>query len=293
MRRIILVCTFLMSVVISSAEPQKELLWPDGAPEAKGDDPEKDKPAITIYSPSKDVLNGSAVIICPGGGYAGLAMQHEGHDIAKWLNTMGVTGIVLEYRMSRGGYSHPIPLLDVQRAIRTIRLRSKELQLDPKRIGVMGFSAGGHLASTAGTHFDEGDPNAQDPIDSVGCRPDFMILCYPVIAFDEPYTHKGSQYNLIGRNASKDLIVSLSNEKQVTKNTPPTFLFHTDEDRGVPPQNSIAFYLALKKAKVPAELHIYKKGGHGRGLAQNIAGTKEWPNACRNWLQGQGFLGER
>lgn len=120
-----------------------------------------------------------------------------------------------------------------------------------------------------------------------------MILCYPVIAFDEPYTHKGSQYNLIGRNASKDLIVSLSNEKQVTKNTPPTFLFHTDEDRGVPPQNSIAFYLALKKAKVPAELHIYKKGGHGRGLAQNIAGTKEWPNACRNWLQGQGFLGER
>ena len=149
MRQIILVCTFLMSVGISSAEPQKELLWPDGAPEAKGDDPEKDKPAITIYSPSKDVLNGSAVIIFPGGGYAGLAMQHEGHDIAKWLNTMGVTGIVLEYRMSRGGYSHPIPLLDVQRAIRTIRLRSKELQLDPKRIGVMGFSAGGHLASTA------------------------------------------------------------------------------------------------------------------------------------------------
>lgn len=287
---IVLGFILLISRPAIAAERQRELLWPEGAPGAKGDDPAKDQPAITIYSPSKDAMNGTTVIICPGGGYGGLAMGHEGYDIAQWLNTIGITGVVLEYRMSRGGYSHPIPLQDAQRALRTVRFRAKELTLDPTRIGILGFSAGGHLASTAGTHFDAGNPNAEDAIERVSCRPDFMILCYPVIAFGEPHTHKGSQRNLIGSTPPDELIYSLSNEKQVTKDTPPTFLFHTDEDPAVPPENSVAFYLALRKEKVPAELHIYRKGRHGLGLAQSITGTADWPNACNQWLQGQGLL---
>jgi acetyl esterase/lipase len=286
----ILGCILLISCVVIAEESTRELLWKEGAPGAKGNDSAKDKPAITIYSPATDIMNGTAVIICPGGGYGGLAMGHEGHEIAKWLNSMGVTGVILEYRMSRGGYLHPIPLQDAQRAIRTVRSRAKALKLDPTRIGIMGFSAGGHLASTTGTHFDAGNPNAEDPIDQVSCRPDFMILCYPVIAFGEPYTHEGSQRNLIGLNPSDELISSLSNEKQVTKDTPPALLFHTDEDEGVPAENSVAFYLALRKANVPAELHIYRKGRHGLGLAQNVPGTADWPNACKQWLQGQELL---
>lgn len=283
-------CILLATCPAISGEPQRELLWPDRAPSAKGDDSAKDKPAITIYSPSKDTINGTAVIICPGGGYGNLAMDHERHDIAIWLNSLGVTGIVLEYRMSRGGYTHPIPLQDAQRAIRTVRSRAKELHLNPSRIGIMGFSAGGHLAATAGTHFDKGNQEATDPLDKVSCRPDFMILCYPVIAFGEPYAHKGSQRNLIGNNPPDELVSSLSNEKQVTKDTPPTFLFHTDEDRDVLPENSVTFYLALHKAGVPAELHIYRKGAHGLGLASDIQRTVDWSTACERWLRGQGLL---
>jgi acetyl esterase/lipase len=278
----------LLCCSVHGAEPQRELLWADGAPEAKGNDPAKDMPAITIYVPEK--ANGTAVVICPGGGYGNLAMGHEGKDIAEWLNGMGITGIVLEYRMGRGGYRHPVPLMDAQRAIRAVRHRAEKLNLDPSRIGILGFSAGGHLASTAGTHFDKGDPNAEDPIDRVSCRPDFMILCYPVIAFGESYTHLGSQINLIGRDAPEELVKRLSNEKQVTKETPPTFLFHTDEDTTVPAENSLMFYAALRKAGVPAELHIYRKGSHGLGLASQVEGTSEWPEACRQWLSVQGFL---
>ena len=267
---------------------EREALWPDGAPEAQGSDPEKDVPAITIYKPEEG--NGAAVIICPGGGYGRLAMGHEGREIAEWLNGMGVTGIVLEYRMSKGGYRHPVPLMDAQRAIRTIRSRADALQLDPARIGIMGFSAGGHLASTAGTHFDPGNPDAEDPVDRFSSRPDFMILCYAVIAFGEPYTHKGSQRNLIGEDPPEELIRHLSNEKQVTGDTPPAFLFHTDEDTAVPPENSVMFYLALRKAGVPAELQIYRKGRHGIGLARDIEGTSAWPEACRKWLEGMGFF---
>lgn len=285
-----LTATIFIASFASAAEPQRELLWPEGAPGAKGNNPTNDQPAITIYLPAKETAIGTAVVICPGGGYRKLAMGHEGHDIAKWLNGMGITGVVLEYRMNRGGYQHPIPLLDAQRALRTIRFRATELNIDPARIGILGFSAGGHLASTAGTHFDNGNPNADDPIDRVSCRPDFMILCYPVIAFGEPYTHKGSQRNLIGENPPAELVIGLSNEKQVTTNTPPTFLFHTDEDPTVPPENSLVFYEALHKAGVPAELHIYQKGRHGRGLAQDIPGTSDWPNACKRWMQGLGLL---
>ena len=289
----LLAWTLLLSNTLTSAAPQREPLWPEGAPHQKGNDPRKDIPVISIYQPDSEKHNGTAVVICPGGGYGGLATGHEGVDIGNWFKSLGVTGVVLEYRMSRGGYRHPVPLLDAQRAIRTVRHRASDLQIDPSRIGILGFSAGGHLASTAGTHFDSGDEQAKDPIDRHSSRPDFMVLCYPVIAFDEPFTHWGSQRNLLGKDAPKDLVKHLSNEKQVTKDTPPTFLFHTDEDTGVPPENSVAFYMALRKAKVPAELHIYSKGRHGLGLAKNVPGTAGWSKACEAWMRNMGWLAKR
>lgn len=230
-------------------------------------------------------------MVCPGGGYGFLAVGHEGKDIAEWFNGMGVAAMILEYRHRNRGYGHPAPLQDAQRAIRTVRARADELKIDPQKIGIMGFSAGGHLASTAGTHFDKGNPDAKDPVERVSCRPDFMILCYPVIALGEAFTHRGSQHNLIGKDADPELVRSLSNEKQVTAETPPTFLFHTDEDRGVPAENSVFFYLALRRAKVPAELHVFRPGGHGLGLAPKTPGTSIWPKCCEAWLRGQGLLG--
>lgn len=274
------------------AEPKTELLWPKGTPNANGTE-EKDKPKLIIYLPDEKRANGAAVVICPGGGYGGLAMDHEGHQIARWFNSFGVAGFICDYRHRGKGYGHPAPLHDVQRAIRTVRSRAKEYKIDPKRIGVMGFSAGGHLASTAATHFDLGRFGAVDRIDAASCRPDFAILCYPVIAFDEPYTHRGSQRNLLGDDADAKLVKSLSNEKQVTSQTPPTFLWHTTEDKAVPPENSVMFYLALKRAGVPAELHIYEKGRHGLGLAKSTPGTSSWPLVCQEWMRGRGLFSEQ
>jgi acetyl esterase/lipase len=276
---------------LAAAEPKTELLWPAGAPGAKSDTP-ADKPTLTIRLPEPAKATGTAVVVCPGGGYGGLAVDHEGRQIGDWFNSLGVAAFIVEYRHRSRGYGHPAPLQDAQRAIRTVRARADEFKIDPQRIGIMGFSAGGHLASTAGTHFDQGNPEAKDPVERVGCRPDFLILCYAVIAFDEPFTHRGSQRNLLGENADPELVRSLSNEKQVTAETPPTFLFHTDEDTGVPPENSIYFYLALRKHKVPAELHVYRTGRHGLGLAPDTPGTKLWPQQCEEWLRGQGFLGK-
>jgi len=283
---------FVMAVS-SFAKNKREPLWKSGTPDVKGERLGIDIPTITIFSPKSDENCGTAVIICPGGGYGHLAVKKEGVAIAKWLNTFGVTGIVLEYRNKKGGYLHPIPLQDAQRAIRTIRFRAKQLHLSPSRIGIMGFSAGGHLAATTGTLFDLGKASAKDPIEQMSSRPDFMVLCYPVIAFGEPYTHKGSQRNLIGSKPSSELLKKLSPEKQVTKKTPPTFLFLTNEDRCVDPINSVMFYLALRKAKVPAELHIYQKGGHGAGLGQHIQGTSDWPKAVQAWMKGLGLLDKR
>ncbi|MGW8257175.1 MAG: alpha/beta hydrolase [Thermoguttaceae bacterium] len=290
--RILLLCCCLLPIQVltcSADDVQRSLLWPNGAPGAKGDRPE-DKPRLTIFRPERSQANGTAVIICPGGGYGHLAVDKEGTKIAQWLNSLGVCGFVLEYRHHGRGYSHPAPLQDALRAVRTVRANAKKWNVNPKRIGIMGFSAGGHLASTVGTHFDNGDPDAQDPIERVSSRPDFMILCYPVIAFGEPFTHRGSQKNLIGSNAPPELVNSLSNEKRVTSDTPPTFLFHTDEDIAVPSENSVRFYLALHKAKVPAEMHIYQKGPHGVGLAKTIPGTCDWPKACEAWLRNQKLL---
>jgi acetyl esterase/lipase len=267
------------------------LLWPEGAPGAKGDE-DGDKPSLTICLPPKEKATGTAVVICPGGGYGHLAMDHEGHQIARWLNSLGVAGFILKYRHrnSGAGYGHPAPLNDAQHAVSTVRSRAKEWNVNPDRIGILGFSAGGHLASTAGTHFHTGKPDAKDPIDRVSCRPDFMVLIYPVISMIEWCAHSGSRRNLLGNNPDEKLVENLSNERQVTSETPPTFLIHTYEDKGVPAENSIYFYLALRKAKVPAEMHLYQKGPHGFGLGWNHGAVSSWPKRCEEWMRGLGLL---
>ena len=273
----------------ANESPKTIPLWPDGVPGSKGNDPNLDVPTITVYAPTPEKATGAAVVICPGGGYGGLAMDHEGKQVAAWLNEMGVTAFILKYRLGPR-YHHPAPLQDASRAIRTVRARSKEWGLDPKRIAILGFSAGGHLASTAGTHFDAGRADDTDPIERESSRPDRMILAYPVIAMATEYTHRGSNNNLLGQNPAPELLGSLSNETQVAKNTPPTFLVHTNEDTGVPPENSLLFAMALRKTKVPLELHIFEKGRHGLGLGGGDRAFAAWPKLCEMWLKNQGFL---
>jgi acetyl esterase/lipase len=227
-------------------------------------------------------------VICPGGGYGGLADQHEGVDCAAFLNDLGIAAFVLRYRIAPR-YHHPSPLLDAQRALRLVRHRANEWNVDPSRIGIWGFSAGGHLASTAATHYDSGDATAADPADRHGCRPDFAILGYPVITFRDPAAHKGTRTNLIGENPEEALVAHLSNDEQVTADTPPTFLFHTDEDTAVPSENSVQFYLALRKAKVPAEMHIFLEGRHGLGLAPDDPALSKWPELLAGWLGVRGM----
>jgi acetyl esterase/lipase len=270
----------------SAVEPTTFPLWANGAPGALGHE-EGDIPTLTYYP----AMHGAptAVIVAPGGGYGALAMNHEGWQVAYWLNAVGVSAFVLKYRLGPR-YHHPIELGDAQRAIRTVRARAAEFGVKPDHIGMMGFSAGGHLTSTAETHFDAGDPNASDPIDRVSSRPDFAILGYPVISFTAPYTHKGSARNLLGDSPDPKLLENLSNELQVTSQTPPTFLFTTSEDTGVPAENSVAFYLALHKAHVPAELHIFQHGPHGVGLDLGDPALGEWPKLLINWLRGLGLL---
>jgi acetyl esterase/lipase len=288
-RRVVFLFTALALTTyaaVAIAEPKTELLWPNGAPGANGTEA-KDKPTLIVWSPEKEKNCGVAIVVCPGGGYGGLAMDHEGKQIGEWLNSQGITALICDYRHRGKGYGHPAPLQDVQRAIRTARSRASELGFDPHKIGVLGFSAGGHLASTAVTHFDQGNAQAEDPIERQSCRPDFGVLCYAVIAFDQPFTHRGSQKNLLGADAAPELVASLSNEKQVTAETPPCFLWHTYEDTGVPPQNSVVFYQAMLQHKVPGELHVYEKGRHGVGLGKTIPGTGDWSEACIRWLKAR------
>ncbi len=276
---------------IFAADPAQELLWPNGAPGAVGADT-ADKPTVAFFLPEQTKLNGAAVIVCPGGGYGGLAADYEGDDVARWLNSLGVTGVVLRYRLGPR-YRHPAPLQDAQRAIRTVRSRADRLGIDPQRIGILGFSAGGHLTSTAATHFDRGDPQSPDPIERVSCRPDFAVMCYPVISMTEPFTHKGSRRNLLGEDPPQRLLDELSSEKQVTAQTPPVFLWHTTGDKAVPAENSIAFYLACKKHKVPAELHVFEKGRHGLGLGKPDHAASAWPELCAAWMKERGLLSRR
>ncbi len=263
-------------------------LWPAGAPGALGDGP-ADKPKITPYLPPAEEANGAAVVVCPGGGYQNLAADHEGKQIGEWLNSMGVAAFVLQDRVGPR-YRHPAPLSDAQRAIRLVRARAAEWRVDPARVGILGFSAGGHLASTAATHFDDGKPDVQDPVDRQGARPDFAVLLYPVISLVDPPAHSRSRLNLLGEAPDPALVELLSNEKQVTARTPPTFLFHTQDDAAVPVENALLFFEALQKAKVPSELHVFPHGKHGVGLAQDDPVLSAWPRLCGAWLNAQGFL---
>jgi acetyl esterase/lipase len=267
----------------STAEPI--ILWPNGAPGAVGKE-SNDIPTLTPYFAPKEKATGAAVIVCPGGGYTHLA-DHEGQPVAEWLNTLGITAFVLKYRLGPR-YRHPAPLQDAARAIRTIRARATEWNIDAKHIGILGFSAGGHVASTIGTHFESGQPNASDAIERVSSRPDLMILIYPVITMRE-FGHAGSKRMLLGENPPADLVALLSNEEQVTKETPPAFLVHTANDTAVPVENSLRFAEALKKAGVPFELNIYERGPHGFGLGGKDPILSTWPQRCEEWLRVHGF----
>jgi acetyl esterase/lipase len=257
-------------------------LWKEGAPGALGVEP-KDVPTLTPFI-AKEKASGAAIVVLPGGGYGGLA-EHEGKAYAEWFNTLGVHAFVLKYRLGSAGYRHPRMLEDAARAVRTVRARANEWGVNPNKVGIIGSSAGGHLASTLLTHFDTGNPNGSDLIEQQSSRPDLGILCYPVITMGE-YTHQGSRNNLLGKNPTPELIRFLSNELQVTRDTPPTFLFHTYEDTAVPVENSLLFAEALRKAGVVFDLHVYAKGRHGIGLANG----HPWTKNCEFWLKQNGFL---
>jgi acetyl esterase/lipase len=257
-------------------------LWPGAAPYQQGatDD---DIPTLTPYLPSKQVATGAAFIVCPGGGYVMLA-DHEGAPVAEWLAGVGITAFVLRYRHAPK-YHQPVPMLDAQRAIRYVRAHAAQWGLDG-RVGILGFSAGGHLASTAGTHFDAGNPNAPDPTDRVSSRPDLMVLVYPVITMDlEPTTHVGSRQALLGPNPSPQLMAFYTGNLNVSDQTPPTFLVHGADDRTVPVENSLKFAAALREHKVPFELHIFEHGPHGFGLGGREASLAQWPALCVTWLR--------
>lgn len=263
-------------------------LWTDDIPNYQKTGENVQNPDIAVFLPSKGIATGRAVIICPGGGYGFLAYDKEGTDIAKWLNSKGIAGIVLKYRLpvsKSNSIPHKSPLLDAQRAIRLTRYHAEEWNIKADKIGIMGFSAGGHLASTAGTHFDTGDANASDPVETLSSRPDFMILVYPVITMNEAFTHRGSRTALLGENPDPELIQTYSNELQVGKETPPTFLVHAGDDQAVPVKNSLVFYQALKDKDIPAELHIYPEGGHGFSLAISKGHLETWPDRCIDWLK--------
>ena len=308
MTRVMVLCLIVWSVLVGSAQnaappvqtpsgrgagaaapvgPQEILLWEHGAPGALGQ-ADTDKPTITAYLAPRG-SSGTAVIVAPGGGYQNLAMEHEGRQEAYWFNAMGVSAFVLKYRLGPR-YHHPVELGDAQRAIRMVRSRAEEFNVIPDRIGMMGFSAGGHLTSTAGTHFDAGKADATDPIERVSSRPDFLILGYPVISFDPAVAHAGSVRNLLGDNPDPKLVEDLSNDLRVTAQTPPTFLFHTTNDPGVPVENSVRFYLALRKAKVPVEMHLFENGPHGVGMALGDPLLSPWTTLLMNWMRGRGLL---
>ena len=296
MRSPLIIAALLLNAAVALAQPaptglqdgQTIPLWTGQAPGALGT-ADTDIPAFTVYLPRSVAANTPAVVICPGGGYVGLASNHEGRQVANYLNSLGVAAFVLRYRLGPR-YHHPIELGDAQRAIRMLRARATEWRLDPTRIGIMGFSAGGHLAMTASTRFDAGAAQSSDAIDRASSRPDFAILGYPVISLIEPWTHQGSKSNLLGASPDPALATSLSGERAVTKDTPPTFIFQTNADTTVPAENSVYYYLALRKAGVPAEMHIFEKGPHGVGLANDDAALSEWSKLMANWLRVHGVV---
>jgi acetyl esterase/lipase len=289
-RSFVVACALVLSWTISStaAEPIKMSIWPDQAPVGDGKFEKADVP-ITVHLPDPDKATGAAIVICPGGGYAMQVIGGEGHGIAKWLNSHGIAGIVLQYRLPRG--NHHLPLADAQRAIRVARAHAAEWKIDPKRIGIIGFSAGGHLASTAATHFDEGNPKAEDPVAVQSCRPDFAILVYPVISMG-PKGHGGSRKNLLGENPSAELVELYSNEKQVTDKTPPVFLTHAKTDSVVPVENSRMLYEAMKAHNLKSELQEFEKGTHGYNGYKGPE-WDAWQKRSIEWLAELGISKEK
>ncbi|MGC6487399.1 MAG: alpha/beta hydrolase [Planctomycetota bacterium] len=284
-------CALTLTIHAVAQRPREVLLWPDGAPGALGTEA-KDRPKLRVWLAESADGAAPAVVVCPGGGYGHLAMGHEGEQIAAWLNSLGVTAAVLDYRHRGKGYGHPAPLQDAQRALRLVRAEARAWRVDPARVGVLGFSAGGHLASSVSVHHDGGDREAVDAVERESCRPDFSVLCYAVIAFDQPFTHRGSQRNLLGQDPSAETIAELSSERHVDARTPPTFLWHTTADKVVPVENSLAFYAALRRAGVPCELHCFERGRHGVGLAGGLAASA-WPELCARWLATRGVIQDR
>ena len=280
----------MLSLILGRAEMQKPIpLWSGGAPGALGSST-NDIPTLTPYLPDGTNASGAAMVICPGGGYARLA-PHEGNDYALWLNQHGVACFVLKYRLGSSGYRHPVMLNDAARAVRWVRAHAEEFKVDAHRVGIMGSSAGGHLAATLVTHFDSGKAQDGDPVERESSRPDLGILCYAVITMG-PDTHGGSKENLLGKNPSPELEKLLSNELQVTTNTPPCFLWTTFEDKAVPMENTLMFAGALRNNRVPFDLHVYQKGRHGLGLNDKppFANPHPWANDCLFWLKVQGFV---
>lgn len=270
----------------SNATGKTFLLWPNGAPGAQGTE-DIDKPTLTVFLPASNPTK-TGVVVAPGGGYQHLSMQKEGEDYARWLNERGVAAFVLKYRLGPK-YHYPIELEDAQRAIRTVRANAAEYGIASDHIGMWGSSAGGHLAATSGTKYDTGNTTSTDPIEQQGSRPDFLILAYPVISLEVPYMHSGSKKYLLGDDPDPTLVHSLSAETQVTKQTPPTFLFATTDDGTVPVMNSVLFYEALVKAGVPVEMHLFQHGGHGAGLAKANPALNVWPDLLIKWMRERGF----
>jgi acetyl esterase/lipase len=298
MKTILFIFTTLLLNFSGMAQDFKLKVWPNGAPDSNGITQAEElfegkrvrnvsEAEIYVYLPKIGINTGAAVVICPGGGYGMEAMDHEGYDMAEWLVKQGIAGIVLKYRLPNG--HDQIPLEDAQRAMRIVRQKAAEWGINPAKIGIAGSSAGGHLASTAGTKFDLGKPESADPIDKYSCRPDFMLLLYPVITFDEQFGHMGSRTNLIGPGNKWELVEKYSNELHVTAQTPPTFLILADDDGAVPPRNSIEFYMALKKYNIPAEMHIFRDGGHGFGMNKTNKPVDQWPNLFAQWMKAQGI----
>jgi len=298
---LILISLFAWSLLVN-AQDHTIPLWNDTIPNYKANDEKEEfytaknlellkniqNPNITVYLPTKRSATGEAVIICPGGGYWVLAYHWEGRDIARALNAKGIAAIVLKYRLPTSNnyiVRHKSPLLDAQRAMRMVRYHAKDWNIKPNKIGIMGFSAGGHLAATLSTHFDKGNLQAKDSIEQVSCRPDFSILIYPVISFIGEFIHQGSAKALLGENPSKKLLNNFSNELQVTKETPPAFLVHSSDDPAVPVKNSLVYYEALQKNNVAAEMHIYPYGGHGFSLAIGKGHLSSWIDRCTDWIQ--------
>lgn len=303
MKKISLLSLLLLSSIIYSMAQDYQLkLWPDGPPN-KNTPPGEEKfyiergtgryeniseAELFVYLPEEKKNTGTAVVICPGGGYRIEAIQHEGFMMAQYLKEHGIAGIVLKYRLP---YGQPdIPLTDALQAIRFVRSKAKEWGLDPGRVGIAGSSAGGHLASTAGTHYDMGNPDSDDPARRLSSRPDFMLLLYPVISFDEKIGHMGSRQNLIGTTNNWDLASQYSNELHVNEKTPPAFLVLADDDKSVDPENSIRFYLALNRHQVPAEMHIFQQGGHGFGMNKINKPAEQWPDLFIQWMKSMNFI---